>query len=146
MEVGDVEEFDDAAVAVAVGEFAEARSIGADEVGVAVVMLAGEEHDVFAVGGPFGDEVEGGAGFDVLGVGAVGVGDVDLVVFVIGEAFAVGGCVDAVGEFGFAGGEVAFVFSVGVHVEGVGDGVDDGLEAELSAGGGGRRRGRCCSG
>src|SRR5437762_1459147 len=71
-----------------------------DQVGVAAVVITGEERKPFALRRPDGAELELVAVLDGLGVGAVGVGDVDLVVLVIKDALAVGRRVEAVDEAG----------------------------------------------
>lgn len=129
VEVGVEESFDHAAVAVSIREFTELGSIGVDDGGVAIVMFTGDEEEPFAIGRPLGGEIEGVGRVDMVFLGAIGFGDIDLVVFVVGDPLAIGGDAVTVGESLAVLGDIAFVMSVEVHEVGFGDTVDEWREA-----------------
>jgi hypothetical protein len=82
------------------------------------------------VGRPLGHEVERPAGLDPPGMAAVGVGDINLIILVIGDRAAVGRGTEAVGELPRRFGQVALVPAVAVHAERVRVAADQRREAE----------------
>ena len=112
--------FDHTAIAAAIGQFPQARSVLSDDVRMAVVVLAGDEHQPFAIGRPLWDEVEGFPSFDLPLLATIGVGDIDLIVLVIADPRPVGRGGITVGKPTSGTRNVAFVATIAVHDEWLG--------------------------
>src|SRR5262249_57360541 len=82
-----VDGLDHAAVAAAVPQLAQAGAVGANQVGVAVVVLAREVRHPLAGGRPDGNEVERVGVLHRLGVLAVAVGEGEAVVWGVTNPF-----------------------------------------------------------
>ena len=89
------------------------------------------ERDALAVGRPARVGVLARALRHAKSIRAIGVGDVDLVTLVVGDVLSIRRSAEAVGELLGVLRQIALVFPVAIHVEGMRVAVDQRLEAEF---------------
>jgi len=92
VEVRVFQAFHDASISTSIRQLSQYAAIPVYDMRVTVVVFAGDKQQPLPIGSPGWHEVEGMACIHVLLLSTVDIGNVDLVVLVVADKCAVGGC------------------------------------------------------